>query len=311
MPRNDNGTWVQISCPISYRTHTDRDDEHPSCGITYSDNQKSVVHCFACGTRDLISLCLILYLDRKIDNSVFRYVIEGELLNGSDTKELKMQDIYEHLDSEIPFVPDFVLQLLLPATKSLLARRYFIKRKINTSFLNGLYVWKNGLVFPIYDMNNNIVALHYRSFIGKTFRFLTPADFGVEHKKWSKSYYWYNIQNIDISKPLILVEGEIDALRLMSLGYYNVIASCGSISKEQIDFLKSLSPSVLYIGFDNDKQGRRYTNQIKNQFKYTPMFLLDWSIVGIKDPGDLKNRDQLEKVFKAKNFLNNYISKVS
>ena len=302
----DDGQWLTVSCPISYKTHTDGDDANPSCGISYDTDKPSIVNCFACGSRPLSSVLFILYSDGKISNEVFSFFLENEILKDEPYKVLEVKDIFDITISKNKPIPGVIFDRLLPANRVLSAQRFFKRRRINSNYLNGLFFWDGSIVFPLKDAEGNVYRLHCRNMHSKAkkrFFYLEPSDFGLTGE-WSKKGLWYGLDSIDASKPIILVEGEFDRLRLMSLGYFNVLASCGPLGKEHMIYLKELCPTCLYLGFDSDKRGRQYSNKIISYFKnYTPLYYLDWSIAGIKDAGDIKNQQQLEKIFKKVKFI--------
>ena len=305
----DDGEWLTISCPLAYKFHLYRSDEHPSCGISYdnTNSKRSIVNCFTCGSRDLLSVLTILFYDKKIDYDILRFYIEHEQ-GKADTRELNYIDIYEETDDTNQAIPVYpqILECLLPAYKSVEVKRYFKQRRINLNLTYNVYTWKGGVVFPIRDVDNKIYKLHYRSRSKNKknrFFFLEPEHFGLSGK-WGAKHLWYNIENIDWTKPVFLVEGEFDVLRLITLGIHNVIACCGGISKEQIQYLQSFSPICLYLGFDSDLTGKKYTSKIIEHFRdLSTIYRLNWGIVGVKDAGDLKSRQDLDKVLKKSKII--------
>ena len=300
IPVRDDGTWLTISCPVAYRYHDDKDDKNPSCGVSYG-NGISVMNCFACGTRRLESILFILYSDKKISKDVLRFYMENKNKSEVDPeiKKVCYSDIFADTDDMFKdvIVSDIVFKRMMPAYKSLKVRGYFKKRNISEDFLSSVYFWSNGIVFPIKDTKGIARALHYKPFSNSgnyKYWFLEPKHFGLTGA-WPKNNLWYGLESIDWSKPVILVEGEFDVLRLKTLGFLNVLGCCGSLSDRQLMLLKSYNPVWVYIGFDNDETGRRYTERAKRRLRNYS--ILDWGILGIKDAGDLKSQDDLQKVF--------------
>lgn len=74
--------------------------------------------------------------------------------------------------------------------------------------------------------------------------------------------YFYN-QDALYHDEVIVVEGEHDAIQLMrATGKKNVLAITGNPGEDAIKFLeKSCDEKIVYLGFDNDPAGNRYTQQ--------------------------------------------------
>jgi len=80
---------------------------------------------------------------------------------------------------------------------------------------------------------------------------------GMHHNYWAfaKSKFLYGEFTIDRRRPVHVVEGCFDALRMMSAGFDNTVAVMGSsLSIDQVRRLKSLCQPVV-LAFDGDKAG--------------------------------------------------------
>lgn len=70
---------------------------------------------------------------------------------------------------------------------------------------------------------------------------------------------WFlNLDALDKSMKVYLVEGENDALSMYEAGYENVIALLGSPSKKQWEFLKDSIDTEYVLAFDRDSAGLKY-----------------------------------------------------
>jgi 5S rRNA maturation endonuclease (ribonuclease M5) len=80
---------------------------------------------------------------------------------------------------------------------------------------------------------------------------------------------FFNMRAFKDNDTIIVVEGENDLLSVAGRGgYQNVVACCGQISKEQIDYLvKSAPGKTIVVCFDNDKAGKGYEEKIRTAFK--------------------------------------------
>ncbi len=144
-----------------------------------------------------------------------------------------------------------------------------------------------GVLFPILDKDGETVLDMWARLISdKNFFRVTQSLTGsaIEYKA-PNLFFGNHLFNPE--KPVLLVEGAIDALRLHSLGFKNVLAAFGSLSNEQIE---SLYAPVVYLGFDNDAAGHEFTKKAVAKLRVPSISILDWGVVGIKDAGELESR---------------------
>ncbi|HEE9874043.1 TPA: hypothetical protein R8G32_002212 [Citrobacter braakii] len=91
------------------------------------------------------------------------------------------------------------------------------------------------------------------------FTFKDPSgDFKFQQPKryWLPGAFWYG-QLLERPGAVALVEGENDRLALMEVYDGPVLASIGSVSREQVEYIESLGREVITF-FDNDDAGDRY-----------------------------------------------------
>lgn len=307
VPQEKNGNWIQVSCPLAFKTHAGGRDETPSCGVSIGEDI-SVVHCFTCGTHKLSDVLHILTWTKGVKKDVHKYFLEHEFLGSEDTKKTEYKDKFV-IESEIPEpVPQEVLSLFEPiknASDYLTFRGISLQYAYDYGLLYGRQIttaqnktWSNFLVFPIKDLDNKTYWLHFRSIEGKRFWHGKPEHFGYDFE-WGRTDSWFGIQFLDITKPIILVEGIADCLRLRTLGLSNVIASHGGITRKSKKLIRlvNMNPKMVYLGFDANEAGQRMAEEAKKVFK-CPTRVLDWSKVGCDDPGELKSKEDLETVLK-------------
>ena len=88
--------------------------------------------------------------------------------------------------------------------------------------------------------------------------------------------------------PLIVVEGFMDRLKLLSLGLSNVVALFGwKASETQLEKIKSVSDGHIISALDNDDCGKKGTEYLKQFFNVTRFCYLK----KYKDPGDFTQQD--------------------
>lgn len=92
------------------------------------------------------------------------------------------------------------------------------------------------------------------------FTFKDPTgNFKFQHPKryWLPGASWYGQESLERPGAIALVEGENDRLALMEVYDGPVLASIGSVSREQVAFIESLDREVITF-FDHDDAGDRY-----------------------------------------------------
>ena len=92
---------------------------------------------------------------------------------------------------------------------------------------------------------------------------------------WDNHWRFFN-QRVLGNREVILVEGENDLLSIYDkAGLKNVVAIIGSLSGEQIEYLKRYSKDkALYLCFDNDDAGKNYTRKLIEQLPETDLWII-------------------------------------
>ena len=122
----------------------------------------------------------------------------------------------------------------------------------------------NRVVIPIENLKGEVVGFTGRIFNGEdnTAKYLNTKETEI-FKKSSLLFNYHNAKNyIRDRKSVIVVEGNMDAIKMSAKGFKNVVALMGvALSNEQIDILKRLKFPVILM-LDNDNAGEEAT--IKN-----------------------------------------------
>jgi 5S rRNA maturation endonuclease (ribonuclease M5) len=195
---------------------------------------------------------------------------------------------------------------------------YFLSRGIIPDYLHEYGVrhdpTRHLIIFPMTDTDGEVYRLHVKLVLEKTFWYLTPELLGCadEYEPWGRKDYWFGIQFLDPALPVVLVESETDLLRLRSLGVNNVLAACGGINKWKVARIPN---HTIYLGFDADQAGSKFTMKAIDLFKGRRLFKLDWSLVDISyytpkrriekkkpanDAGDLETYEQYYYILENK-----------
>lgn len=158
---------------------------------------------------------------------------------------------------------------------------------------NGLLdMFRNRITFPICNHEGKIIAYSARIYQNEdTSKYINSKESVI----FKKGYTFYNYDKCRLealkNKSVILVEGQMDAIRVYTSGFKNVIASMGTaITSNHISLLKKLNAKVILM-MDNDNAGEKSTilngeELIKNNIEVSVVRL-----TGEKDPDSfiLKN----------------------
>ena len=302
VPEGRHDDWMMLSCPLAHLTHDSGRDQNPSAGISISEESSSVLHCFACGTWPLFQVLHILFWTEGIDPEIFQFYLAHEVLkeeaeSSPITYRDKFQVTEEEEETPVP-VPEELIQVLDPVEtqKDFLYRRGI---SLEVAKAHNVKSYLEGLAIPIRDVDYKTYWLKYRSAKSKVFNHIEPEDFSLD-MEWGRNDSWFGIEFLDITRPVVLVESELEAMKLETLGWTNILAAHGPLGKrsKKLERLAKLSPKVVVLGFDVDEAGRRYNKIARYWLSNSHIIDLDWSKVGCQDPGEIGSKEQLEKVWK-------------
>ena len=127
-------------------------------------------------------------------------------------------------------------------------------RKNNTTYND---VFQNRIMFPIEDANGKVVAFTGRIYLNDNHPKYLNSKETILFKKGNVLYNYHRAKDKSrLEKRIILVEGNMDAMRMYTMGFQNTVALMGtSLTKEQIDLIKKLRvPLTLML--DNDDAGK-------------------------------------------------------
>lgn len=110
----------------------------------------------------------------------------------------------------------------------------------------------------------------------------------------SKNSFWYNQGVIQEGKEIFVCEGEDDVVSLWDYGV-DAVASCGTLTMNQINYLKTVDLNCVYSCFDGDATGKRDTDLLSKNYENVNMFV-------VKIPED-KDVDDIIREVKDKETL--------
>ena len=117
-------------------------------------------------------------------------------------------------------------------------------------------MFRDRAIFPIIDMDKNVIAFGGRCLGKQEPKYLNTSDTPVFNKR--KGVYAANLLRRQRNlKRVILVEGYMDVVSLSQFGIEGVCATLGtSLTNEQARLLRRFAPEV-YLAYDGDAAGQK------------------------------------------------------
>ena len=169
-------------------------------------------------------------------------------------------------------------------------------------------IFFNRILFPIHNLEGKVVGFTGRIFNGDgTPKYLGSKETNIYKKSNILFNYHRAKEHIKLKKELIIVEGNMDAIRLYINGIKNVVALMGTaLTKEQIDIIKKLRCKVILM-LDNDNAGEKDPDDyiinngveaiLKNINNAIP--INEFKLNYLKKDKNLTNTDDLVKYIKV------------
>ena len=133
---------------------------------------------------------------------------------------------------------------------------------------NGTDVFVNRIMFPLNDLEGNIVA-----FSGRIYNTTDPSKYvntkeTIIFKKGTILYNYHNAKDLlKKNESIIVMEGFMDVIRSNTVGVTNCIATMGTaLTKQNATLLKKTANNII-LCFDGDKAGEEATTKAINIFK--------------------------------------------
>ena len=289
MPLTKKGKNYFGVCPF-------HDDHSPSMSVA---EDKQIYKCFSCGESGNVFTFLEKYENISFLEAVKKCAnLSGIEFNyGKSTQKNYNQDLYDiykfasklyqnnlhskegkeareylknrKLDDNI--IKEFEIGLSLNQASILtdaLKKKYDEKTLIKSGLVSegdyNLYdIYRNRIMFPLYDLSGNIVGYNgriYNSNNKNDSKYINSKETPIFKKGELLFNYHRAKKEAREYKFVIVVEGQIDAIRLYQAGYKNVVASLGTaITKEHAMLLRKLSNNIV-LCFDGDSAGEKATN---------------------------------------------------
>ena len=142
----------------------------------------------------------------------------------------------------------------------------------------------NRVMFPIIDVNGNVIAFGGRVMDGSIPKYKNSADTPIYNKR--RNLYALNFAKDSCGEELILCEGYMDVIALHAAGFTNAVATLGTaITPEQARLMKRYTKRVL-ISYDMDEAGRTAADKAMRLLEEVGLEVRILKMEGAKDPDE-------------------------
>ena len=297
------------------------DDHSPSMSVS---KEKQIYKCFVCGATGNVFNFVENYLGVSFLEAV-KIVADKVGINfnvrksDKDAKNQKYYDImnlatlyyqnnlrtksgeeareYLHnrgLNDEV--IKDFGIGLSLSESDSLY--KLLKKKEISTADMQalglvaeserGIYdLFRNRIMFPLFSPTGKVNGYSARIYHGEdASKYINTRETIIFKKRENLYNYHLASQAARKEKFIVICEGQMDAIRIYSVGIKNVVATMGTaLAKEQIDLLKKLGVKVI-ITMDSDNAGELATISIGESLMKEKIDIGIVRLTGKKDPDE-------------------------
>lgn len=245
------GSDVIVTCPNI--NHKGGNESRESCRVYCGDNpdiEYGTCHCFTCGLSGPLYHFVATCFDE--DDEFGKDWLVERFGNTLVEKQLQLTSI--NLDTQREqFMDESILDSFQSYHPYMDIRK--LSKKICETFQVKYDTHTQCLVFPVRDERGRLKFLTRRSVNSKKF----IIDEGVE----KPLYLLYFIKQHNIQE-VTLVESQINALYLWSLGIPSICSFGCNITSKQLDLLNKSGITHLYIAYDGDDAGRHGTMKVLN-----------------------------------------------
>lgn len=247
-----SSTWVTCACPLAPITHKSGKDSHPSAGV--SAGQDAIFHCFTCETLSVWGLYeRIAHLKQ----------VAPELYGHVDLQTAAMALLSDDLLPVLPKYEDVETKVFTPIPEEWLSQfsplppealEYMQKRGFSPPFAGEF----------LFDPHMQMVVAVYRNawgvLAGARGRCINPFAPTQHHDYRYKgisnaAFCWYNEPALLLPGPVIVVEGQFDVERVVSVWPKTVGNLTAKPTAAKV--LKLLDTETAYFMLDNDDAGEK------------------------------------------------------
>ncbi|MGO9569313.1 MAG: toprim domain-containing protein [Desulfomonilaceae bacterium] len=313
------GHWSDGSCPTAAKTHIDGTDDDPSFGILIEDDGSILYNCWACQdgqVRPMSHLFQSMAESSEFPHQAYRVCVSASKLVRTGAIQIPEFEKPAALSTGVMKKYPCLSRYAKDGTGYL--KKYLKARGVTPAAYEHFrvrYLPPDGvenrvpktLITEFTNPDGTVVALRLRSLRTKGRQFTTIGSFGSS---------MFGLAQADVNRPLLVVEGEIDAECCYSHGFTNVVAIGGATRKTSLiaDVIRRWSNQTVYLGLDCDSAGQEAQRRLIEALKsdVPRLHTVDWSSISLpipicteggtrntcKDAGDIPTKDQFWRVIK-------------
>jgi DNA primase len=286
--KTDMGDFYRVSCPF-------HDDNSPSASIFKSNGY---FNCFGCGTKMSIYKLYYHFFNKWPEYSHDGNKYEGKakelssnpLMKKKVIKKPKRKTRLELANEKVDSVEILIEGPLISVLENKEALKYLESRTITLEMIKIFNIqyakfvrvnktlYDNRIMIPIYE-NGKLVSMEGRAIDRTRIDKFYPK---TVYPKDSSVQTLYNLDNLDRTKPLIVVEGIMDIPKIWDKVTHNVTTTFGvMITPRQLDLLKQFPEIILFP--DGDPGGVQFVENLDAMLPYE----FKVAIIPGYDPGDV------------------------
>lgn len=273
------------------------DDHSPSMSVS---KEKQIFTCFSCGATGNVFTFVADYEHigfydavRLLGNQIGYNLGQAKVIKNKNTESYEIYDkackFYQnnlntalgknandyleqrHIDKET--IKKFKIGLSLSKTSVtdfLLNKDISLKKLVDLGISNenGTDLFINRIMFPLYDLEGNVVAFSGRIYNTKDgSKYINTKETSI-FKKGNILYNYHNAKELlKKNDSIIVMEGFMDVIRASTVGITNCIATMGTaLTKQNANLLKKMANNII-LCFDGDKAGEEATLSAINVLK--------------------------------------------
>ncbi len=148
--------------------------------------------------------------------------------------------------------------------------------------------FRDRIMFPIIDLQNNVIAFGGRLIEGEGPKYLNTSDTPIFNK--GNNLFALNLSKKERERRYLLCEGYMDVVALHGAGFKTAVATLGTaLTAEQAKLLSNYADRVV-LCYDSDDAGQRATAKATGIFAKLPTEISVLEMEGAKDPDEYIKR---------------------
>jgi 5S rRNA maturation endonuclease (ribonuclease M5) len=258
-PQHD-GVWVRSPCPLAPFLHQSGKDTHPSFAVNVQEGQRAFFHCFTCMSGSIEQLLQTLEMYAAKDapyQTKYDFKTARQIMDDEEVVVMPLPAFSEFgaaADKTFVEWPGGFLENFIEWKYSKECVLYIKYRGIPYEQADAMGLrydpLRRMLVFPFRTVYGRLAGARGRSCLFNAN--LKHYDYTWNEVNNSK-LVWYNEQALQLMQPVVIVEGQIDALAVQRV-YPAVMANL--TAKPTYEKMRKLqdAPAVVTM-LDNDSTG--------------------------------------------------------